>query len=78
MVTKAMNKTLERAIAAVVRLPDDEQESIASLILEETEAERGWEERFARSGNKLAELARRAQAQYAKGETTELVFPPDQ
>ena len=73
-----MNKTLERAIAAVARLPDDAQETIACLILEEMEAERGWEERFARSEDKLAVLARRARAQHASGETTELAFPPDQ
>jgi hypothetical protein len=73
-----MNKTLERAIAAVARLPDDEQETIACLILAEMEAERGWAERFARSEDKLAALARRARAQHASGETTELVFPPDQ
>jgi hypothetical protein len=73
-----MNKTLERAISALSRLPDDEQEAIACMILEEMEAERGWEERFAKSGDNLAELARRARAQHANGETTELVFPPDQ
>lgn len=56
----AMNETLERAIAAVSRLPDDAQETIASLILAEMEAGRGREERFARSENKLSALARRA------------------
>ena len=73
-----MNKALEHAIAAVTRLPEDEQEAIACLILEEIAAERGWEERFASSERKLAELARRARIQHATGETTELVFPPDQ
>jgi hypothetical protein len=73
-----MNKALEHAIAAVARLPEDEQETIACLILEEIAAERGWEERFASSERKLAELARRARIQRATGETTELVFPPDQ
>ena len=72
-----MNKALERAIFAASRLPNDEQETIACLILEAMEAERGWEERLARSGDKLAELARRARAQHAQGETTELAFPPD-
>ena len=70
-----MNKMLERAIAEVARLPEDEQETIACLMLEEVEAERGWDERFARSENKLAELARRAKAQHARGESTPLVFP---
>ena len=73
-----MIKTLEHAIAAVSRLTEDEQETIACLILEEIAAERGWEERFASSGSKLANLARRARAQHANGETTELAFPPDQ
>jgi len=70
-----MNKMLERAIAEAARLPDDEQETIARLMLEEMEAERGWDERFAKSESKLAELARRAREQHARGETTPLKFP---
>jgi hypothetical protein len=73
-----VNKTLKNAIAQVARVPEDEQETTACLIPEEIEAERGWEERFTRSENKLAELARRARAQCANGKTTELTFPPDQ
>jgi hypothetical protein len=73
-----MNKTLERAVAAAARLPEDAQETIADLILAEIEAERGWEERFAKSENKLAELARAGRALHAKGKTTDLSFPPDQ
>jgi len=69
-----MNKILERAIAEVARLPDDEQETIACLMLEEIEAERGWDQRFAKSESKLAELARRAKAQHATGQTAPLVF----
>ena len=70
-----MNKMLERAIAEVSRLPEDEQEAIACLIIEEMEAERGWEERFAKSGNMLADMANKAKAQYARGETSPLSFP---
>jgi hypothetical protein len=73
-----MNKTLERAVAAAARLPEDAQETIANLILAEIEADRGWDERFAKSENKLGELARGARVQHAKGETTDLSFPPDQ
>jgi hypothetical protein len=72
-----MNKILEHAIAVVSRLSEDEQETIACLMLEEIEAERGWEERFSRSGPKLAELARQARAEHANGETTEMSFPPE-
>jgi hypothetical protein len=70
-----MNKMLEHAIAEVARLPEDEQEAIACLIIEEAAAERGWDERFAASENKLAELARKATEQHGRGETTSLVFP---
>jgi hypothetical protein len=72
-----MNKLLEQAVATVATLPDEAQEAIASLIMDEVDAERGWAERFGRSGEMLAEMARRALAQDAAGETTELVFPPD-
>lgn len=72
-----MNKMLERAIAAAANLPDDEQEAIACLIIEEMEAERGWDERFDRSKGKLTDLARRARDQHARGETTPLSFPKE-
>lgn len=65
---------LERAIAEVSRLPEDEQEAIACLTIEEMEAERGWDERFAKSGNMLAEMARKAKAQHQRGETSPLSF----
>jgi hypothetical protein len=70
-----MNKMLEQAIAEASGLPDDRQETIARLMMEEMAAERGWDERFAKSENKLAELARRAREQHARGETIPLLFP---
>jgi len=69
-----MNKLLECAIAELARRPEDEQEAIAGLILDEMVAERGWKECFARSEDRLAELARRAREQHARGETTPLTF----
>lgn len=70
-----MNKMLEQAIAAVSALPEEAQEAIACLMLEEMEAERGWDERLAKSEGKLAELARQAKARHAAGKTTPLAFP---
>jgi hypothetical protein len=61
-----MNALLENAIAAAAQLPEAEQESLASLILDEIEAERGWDERFANSQDQLGELARRARAEAAQ------------
>jgi hypothetical protein len=58
---------LEKAFAAVA-LPESAQESIASLILDELEADRGWDERFANSQDQLGELVRRAREEAARGE----------
>jgi hypothetical protein len=64
-----MNKLFERAIAEVAKLPEDRQEAIASGILDEIEAERGWDERFERSQDRLAELSRKAGEHIARGTT---------
>jgi len=63
-----MNALLEKAFAAVARLSEAEQESIASLILDEIEAERGWDQRLTNSQDQLDELARRARAEAARGD----------
>jgi hypothetical protein len=62
-----MNTLLEKAFAAVAQLPESAQESIASLILDEIEAERGWDERFANSQDQLGELVRLAREEAARG-----------
>ncbi|MDE2475069.1 MAG: hypothetical protein KGO48_08500 [Alphaproteobacteria bacterium] len=64
-----MNKMLERALAEIEKLPEDEQEAIACVIMDEIDAEKGWEERFARSQDRLADLARRAGDRIAEGKT---------
>jgi hypothetical protein len=64
-----MNKMLERVLAEIEKLPETEQEAIACVILDEIEAERGWEERFARSQDRLADLSRRAGERIAEGGT---------
>jgi hypothetical protein len=69
-----MNKMFEMAIAQAATLPEDQQETIASLMMEEMQGELAWDESFARSEGKLAEMARKAKAQHARGETTPLVF----
>jgi hypothetical protein len=54
-----MNALLEQALLSVAALPEEAQEIIASLILEEIEADRRWNARFAASQDALGELARR-------------------
>ncbi|MFH7245074.1 MAG: hypothetical protein ACHWZW_19735 [Spirulina sp.] len=52
-----MTELLERAIARLQTLPESEQDAIASIILDEIEDERRWDEAFARSPDILAQLA---------------------
>ncbi len=63
-----MNTLLEKALAEVARLPEAEQEAIATLILDEIAAERGWDERFARTQDQLGDLMRSARAEVARGD----------
>jgi hypothetical protein len=59
---------LERALAEVARLPEEEQEVIATLILDEIAAKRGWDERFAKAQDQLGALMRSARAEVARGD----------
>lgn len=52
-----MTQLLEQALAEVRKLPEPEQDAIATLILDELADEQRWEESFARSQDQLARLA---------------------
>jgi hypothetical protein len=67
-----MTELLERAIAQLKSLPESEQNEIASIILDELEDERRWDESFSRSPDILAKLAASAMAEYHAGKTQEL------
>jgi hypothetical protein len=67
-----MTELLERAITKLNALPENEQNAIASIILDEIEEERRWDEAFSRSPGTLAKLAASAMAEYRAGETQEL------
>lgn len=51
-----MTQLLEQALTEVKKLPEPEQDAIASLILDELGDERHWQESFARSQDQLARL----------------------
>ena len=53
---------LEMAITEVRKLPEDKQDAIAALIIEELEDERRWDSAFASSQDKLSKLAQKARA----------------
>ncbi|MBF0167207.1 MAG: hypothetical protein HQL45_06200 [Alphaproteobacteria bacterium] len=69
-----MNALLEKAFAIASRLPESQQEAIASLVLEEIESERDWDTRLASTQDQLGELVRRAKAEVAQGDV--LPFDP--
>jgi hypothetical protein len=52
-----MTQLLEQAFNEVKKLPEPEQDAIATLILDELADERRWQESFARSQDQLARLA---------------------
>lgn len=55
-----MTDLLKKAFDAVSRLPDDEQDAMAELLLAELASEAKWEECFAKSQDALSLLAREA------------------
>ena len=64
-----MTQLLERAFAAASKLPEPEQDAVASLLLAELESEGRWSEAFAESQEQLAALADEALREFDAGET---------
>ena len=64
-----MTKLLEEAFAEASKLPDQEQDALAAVILEELVSERRWDQAFADSADLLAQLADQALAEHRAGKT---------
>lgn len=69
-----MTVLLDKAIAAVQQLSPEQQDAIATLILEELADEQQWDTAFAQSHDVLARLAARARADVRAGKTMPLGF----
>jgi hypothetical protein len=67
-----MTELLQKAFAEAAKLPSDEQDALAALLLKEIESEQRWTEAFAKSEGKLAELADEAIAEFRAGKTKPL------
>ncbi|MCI0361243.1 MAG: hypothetical protein L0211_22405 [Planctomycetaceae bacterium] len=67
-----MTQLLEQALEAVQQLPPAEQDSIASLILQELADEKRWDEAFARTQVQLDRLADKVEADVAAGRVRDL------
>lgn len=67
-----MTKLLEQALAKARQLPEAEQDAIARIVLDEIESEQRWDERFARSPDKLQKLADEAWSEHEADGSEEL------
>jgi hypothetical protein len=67
-----MTELLKQAIEKIERLSEDQQNAIATIILEELEDEIKWEQSFANSQDLLAELANEAITEHKARKTQEL------
>lgn len=67
-----MTKLLEKAIAEVSQLSEQDQDAVAAWLLEELASDRRWEKAFAGSADALAQLADEALAEHKAGRTEAL------
>ena len=69
-----MTELLEKAISEIHKLPAEQQDAIAALILDELADEQQWDMAFARSQEKLARLAQKAREDVRAGRVKEIGF----
>jgi hypothetical protein len=67
-----MTKLLKRAFDEASKLPEEEQDALARILLEELASEQRWMELFAGSQDLLGQLADEALAEHRAGRTEEL------
>jgi hypothetical protein len=67
-----MTNLLDKALSEAAKLPEQEQDALAVILLEEIASERRWSESFANSQDALATLAEEALAEHAAGRTQPL------
>ncbi|MDR9367037.1 MAG: hypothetical protein RI575_17005 [Balneolaceae bacterium] len=67
-----MTRLLKQAFDKVSQLSEDEQDTIAALILKEIESEKKWEDTFESSQDELSKLGEEALAEHRAGKTKRL------
>ena len=66
-----MSRRLEEVIERVRGLPEERQDALAAIMLEELEAEAAWDERFAKSPDVLAAMVEQARREIAAGDVSD-------
>jgi len=64
-----MTQALNSAVAEATKLPPDEQDALAAILLEEIASEKRWSQSFAKSEGILETMAAEALAEFRAGET---------
>ena len=64
-----MTELLQKAFDQAAKLPREEQDALASLVLDELASEARWTDAFAKSHDKLTRLAEEARAEFRQGIT---------
>jgi len=64
-----MTELLEKAFSEVSKLPQQEQDSFATWIIEELASEHRWQENFSKSQDVLERLADEAILEHRSGKT---------
>jgi len=67
-----MTKLLEKAFSEASKLPEEEQDALAEMLLEDLASEERWADAFIGSQAELAALADEALAEFRRGETKPL------
>ena len=67
-----MTELLEKAFAEAAKLPQEAQDMLARMLLDDLAAEEKWDDTFARSQDKLERLADEALAEHRSGKTKKL------
>jgi hypothetical protein len=67
-----MTKLLEKAFNEASKLPEEDQDALAEMLLDDLAAEERWADALANSQDALAALADEALAEFERGETKPL------
>ena len=69
-----MTKLLKQILEQASRLPDEDQDALAAILIEEMADEERWAKACERSQGALEKLAQEALEEFRRGETTPLEF----
>ena len=67
-----MTSLFQEAVQKVMALPEEQQNALAAILLQEIESEQRWQESFARSPSVLDKLAEEALEDDRLGRTVDL------